>query len=186
MNESNELLAKARQGDADAFTELVAPFERMVYRHCLQMLERPADAEDAAQEAMLRAYRAISRFLGQSGVATWLFRIAHNTCLDMIKKPAREREGVSLEDLREVGFDPGDSGNTPEADYLRQAEADRLTSAILRLPVEQQALINLRYGEDLSYEELARLTGIREGTVKSKLNRAKAKLREILGGEDGG
>jgi len=184
MSKQSEVLAQAKSGDAGAFVALVEPFERMVYRHCLQILKRPADAEDAAQEALLRAYRAIPRFLGQSSVATWLFRIAHNTCLDMIKKPARERESVSLEDLRQVGFDPGDKMEGPDAAYLRQAEARQLANAVSRLPADQQALINLRYGEDLSYEQLARVTGFREGTVKSKLNRAKAKLRELLEEEE--
>ena len=70
------------------------------------MLGREADAQDAAQETMLRAYRAIPRFMGQSGIATWLYRIAHNTCLDMLKRPQRKREASSMEQLREAGFEP--------------------------------------------------------------------------------
>lgn len=180
MENQRELLQRAWAGDGDAFAELCAPFSPMVYRHCLQMLGREADAQDAAQEAMLRAYRAIPRFLGQSGVATWLYRIAHNTCLDMLKKPGRKREAASMEQLREAGFEPQAPGDTPESAYERQAEAQRLLAAIARLPRDQQTLLSLRYGQHYSYEELAKATGLREGTVKSKLSRAKNKLQELL------
>lgn len=180
MDDQKELLKRARSGDGDAFAELCAPFSGMVYRHCLQMLGRQADAQDAAQETMLRAYRAIPRFLGQSGVASWLYRIAHNTCLDMLKKPQRKREVSSMEQMREAGFEPRAAGDTPETAYEKKAEAQRLLAAIAKLPQDQQTLLNLRYGENYSYEELARATGLREGTVKSKLSRAKDRLQELL------
>lgn len=174
------LLRKARTGDADAFAELCTPFSGMVYRHCLQMMKNPADAEDAAQETMLRAYRAMPRFLGRSNVATWLYRIAHNTCLDVLKRPARQREATSVEALGEAGYDPPSETQTPEEAYLADADAKRLQEAIGKLPQDQQVLLSLRYSENLSYEELSRRTGIREGTVKSKLNRAKARLQTLL------
>ncbi|MCL1854220.1 MAG: sigma-70 family RNA polymerase sigma factor [Clostridia bacterium] len=180
MEGMGELLHRARAGDADAFAELCMPFSGMVYRHCLHMLERPADAEDAAQETMLRAYRSISRFAGSSGVATWLFRIAHNTCLDMYRKPQRRKENVSVEQLREAGFEPEASLENPEDHYLRNADSQQLLAAIAKLPQDQRLLLNLRYGQGMSYEELARATGLRDGTVKSKLNRAKARLHVLL------
>ncbi len=180
MEDQRELLKRARSGDGDAFGELCGPFSDMVYRHCLHMLGREADAQDAAQETMLRAYRAIPRFMGQSGIATWLYRIAHNTCLDMLKRPQRKREASSMEQLREAGFEPQAPGDTPETAYERNAEAQRLLKAIARLPRDQQTLLNLRYGQHYSYEELARATGLREGTVKSKLNRAKSRLQELM------
>ena len=180
MDGQGALILRARRGDADAFEALVSPFSGMVYRHCLQMMKNPADAEDTAQEAMLRAYRAMPRFLAKSSVATWLFRIAHNTCLDALRRPARQRENASLEAMKETGFDPESAGDTPEEAYVRAEEARRVQQAVLRLPEDQQALLNLRYGENMSYEQLAQITGLREGTVKSKLNRAKAKLRESM------
>ena len=96
---ADTLLERAQNGDADAFTALCAPYEAMVYRHCLQLLRNPQDAEDAAQEAMVRAYRAMGRFRGGSSIATWLFRIAHNVCLDVLKRPRTRRETASLEAL---------------------------------------------------------------------------------------
>ena len=178
-----ELLAKARRGDADAFSALLSPLSGMVYRHCLQMLRQPADAEDAAQEAMLKAYRSLPGFIGQSHIATWLFRIAHNTCLDILKKPGRVRENTSLEALQDAGADWAGREEAPDAAYVRSAEAERLQRATQKLPQDQQLLLNLRYGEQMSYEELARTCGLREGTVKSKLSRAKEKLKALLAEE---
>ena len=175
-----ELLAKAKRGGADAFSALLSPLSGMVYRHCLQMLRQPADAEDAAQETMLKAYRSLPGFFGQSSMATWLFRIAHNTCLDILKKPGRTRESASLEALQETGADWAGREEAPDAAYLRSAEAERLRLATQKLPPDQQLLLNLRYGEQMSYEELAHACGLREGTVKSKLNRAKEKLKVLL------
>ena len=174
------MIRKAQQGDADAFTALCAPLEGMVYRHCLQMLGNPADAQDSAQEAMLRAYRSISQFRGNSSVATWLYRIAHNVCLDWLKSPRNRTDTLSLDSLRQTGFDPPDGGPTPEGAYLSGSERTRLADAVARLPDETRALLSLRYGDGMSYEALAGALGISLGTVKSKLNRAKEKLRTLL------
>ena len=174
------LLQRAQQGDADAFAALVTPYEGLVYRHCLQTLRHAADAQDAAQEAMLRAYRALPRFHGESELATWLYRIAHNVCLDMLKRPRVRREVASLEALAQQGFDPPATAPDPEEAYLRGSEAERLQNAVTRLPDEWQTLLSLRYGDGLSYEELSGALRLELNTVKSRLNRAKAKLRAFL------
>ena len=178
---ADTLLERAQSGDADAFTALCAPYEAMVYRHCLQLLKNPEDAQDAAQEAMVRAYRAMGRFRGGSSIATWLYRIAHNACLDVLKRPRRRMEAASLEGLGEAGFEPVAPGDGPEDAYLRHSEADRLISAIGSLPEEQQTLLSLRYGEGMSYEELASALRLGLGTVKSRLSRAKDRLKHLLG-----
>ena len=177
---SELLLRKARQGDPDAFTALCAPFEGLVYRHCLQMLKNPSDAQDAAQEAMLRAYRAIGHFHGFSRLPTWLYRIAHNVCLDWLKRPRARRDHASLDGMAEAGFDPADPAPTPEDTYLQQSDHARLREALLRLPADWQALLLLRYGEGLSYEAIAHALRLREGTVKSRLSRAKEMLHALM------
>lgn len=177
---SETLNHKAKTVDADAFITLCAPFEGMVYRHCLQMLRNRADAQDAAQEAMLRAYRAIGSFRGGSSVATWLFRIAHNVCLDWLKRNGTRADHASLQALGEAGFEPADPRPTPEARYLESSERERLQAAIANLTIDQQTLISLRYGEGLSYEALADALRVESGTVKSRLSRVKEKLRGLL------
>ena len=89
---NGRLLRQAKRGNADAFIALCAPFEGMVYRHCLQLLKNPADAQDAALEAMLRAFRAFQTFEERSELGTWLFKIAHNVSLDILKRAHRRRE----------------------------------------------------------------------------------------------
>jgi RNA polymerase sigma-70 factor (ECF subfamily) len=179
---SETLLGRAQAGDADAFTALCAPYEGLVYRHCLQMLKNEADAQDAAQEAMLRAYRSMGRFRGLSSVPTWLYRIAHNVCLDMLKSPRLRAHAASLEALGEAGFDLPDPAPTPEDAYAANAERERLLVAIHALPKAQQALLSLRYGEGMSYEALAEALHLSEGTVKSRLSRLRDKLHALLGG----
>ena len=158
------------------FEETCAPYAAMVYRHCLHVLRNPHEAEDAAQESMLRAFRAYGTFRGK-GVATWLFRIAHNTCLDIIKSARWQRESAVLEPCLEQHCDPADPAATPEERYLRVSEDERLQEAIRELPVEQQTLLDLFYGENMCYEDIAAAAGLRVGTVKSRLSRAKEALR---------
>lgn len=169
----------SRHADAASFEQRCAPYAPMVYRHCLHMLKNPADAEDAAQESMLRAFRAYDSFHGK-GVAAWLFRIAHNTCLDVLKSARYRRESATLDEWRETHGDPADSAATPEEAYLRSEEDERLHRAVLELSPEQQLLLQLFYGENLSYEAIAEAAGLRVGTVKSRLNRAKENLRKKL------
>ena len=177
---TERLLRKARHGNADAFTALCAPLEGMVYRHCLQMLKTPADAQDAAQEAMLRAYRSFSSFEGRSELATWLFRIAHNVCLDALKKAYRQRESTSLDALREQGYNPPAPDDTPEGTYIQASRQHAMREAISTLPVRQQTLLSLRYGDGMQYEQIAKVMGLNPGTVKSALSRAKERLRAII------
>ena len=159
---------------AEAFERLCAPYSGMVYRHCLHMLGNPHEAEDAAQESMLRAFDA---FRGDA-VASWLFRIAHNTCLDILKSARVRRESLTLDDPERA--DPADPEPTPDEVYLHDADVGRMRSAVASLPEEQQLLIGLFYGQQMGYAEIARATGLREGTVKSRLSRARAALEKKL------
>jgi RNA polymerase sigma-70 factor (ECF subfamily) len=173
-------LQKAKRGDADAFVALCGPFEGMVYRHCLQVLRHPADAQDAAQEAMLRAYRAFRSFEGRSELATWLYTIAHNVSLDFLKKAYRRYEGASLDGMRQQGFEPPADGGSPEDHYVGSGERDALREAVSALSMRQQALLSLRYGDRMSYEQIAKAMKLNVGTVKSALSRAKEDLRAAM------
>lgn len=161
---------------AEAFEQLCAPYAPMVYRHCLHMLRSPHEAEDAAQESMLRAFRAFGSFRG-AGAASWLFRIAHNTCLDILKSARHQRESAVLDGGE---YDLTDDSPTPEDAYVCSAEDERLWQAVLTLPPEQQTLLQLYYGEGMAYDAIAEATGLRMGTVKSRLSRAKENLRKYF------
>lgn len=179
-----ELVKQARKGSAAAFEALAAPLEGMVYRLCLGLLRNASDAQDAAQDAMLRAYRAMPGFRGGSGFATWLYRIARNTCLDVLKSARVRNERASLDALSDAGFDPAADGPAPDALYEQAARQAALREAIAALPDDMQALLALRYGEGYGYEQLAAALGVPEGTVKSRLNRAKERLRALLPDEN--
>lgn len=164
-----------KKASAHDFTEVCGPYAPMVYKHCLLMLKRPAEAEDAAQEAMLKAYRSFGEYRGE-GVARWLYRIAHNTCLDVLKS-ARVKHETQWDD---EAPEPSDPALNPEEAYQKNAEKDGLWEAVSRLPEEQRAVIALYYGENLDYQQIASALGVASGTVKSRLNRAKEALKKIL------
>lgn len=168
-----------KETQAQAFERLCAPYSAMVYRHCLHMLKDPHEAEDAAQESMLRAFRAYDGYRGE-GTATWLYRIAHNTCLDILRSARWKRESLPYDELPETA----DPSPTPEEAYQKRSRREQLWQAVEQLPTDQQVILSLYYGENASYEALSRLLKLPEGTVKSRLNRAKAHLRQILGQED--
>lgn len=167
------------RSDADRFSEICEPYAPMVYRHCLHMLKNHHDAQDAAQETMLRAFRAFSSYKDK-GVATWLYRIAHNTCLDILKSARHKYESSTLDVMRDNGMEPISKESTPEQVYEHTSADSALWNAVLTLPHEQQTLLTLFYGEGMSYDQLAKATGMRTGTVKSRLSRAKIALREKI------
>lgn len=160
------------------FEARCAPYAGMVYRHCLHMLKNVHEAEDAAQESMLRAFRAYPSFQGR-GVASWLYAIAHNTCLDILKSARYRREMLTMDDA-EHDFQQPDNAPSPEAAYVQRAEDERLWQMVMALPEDQQTILSLYYGEQMTYEQIAQATGIRIGTVKSRLSRAKESLAKKM------
>ena len=160
-----------------SFEELAQKFERELYLTCYGILGHREDAADALQETMLRAWRGLRGFRGEAQWRTWFHRIAVNTCIDMIRKRKPE---TSLNVRREEGFDPAD----PRVNVSGELEADerkrRLREAIGKLDEKDRTLIVLRDVRGLPYEELARVLRLPEGTVKSRLKRAREKLKKIL------
>lgn len=167
-----------RKSQAERFEEMVQAHERMLYLLCLRMTGHPQDAQDCAQEALLRAYRAFDSFRGQSSAKTWLYRIAYNACLDFLRK---RKDAASLDALREAGFDPADSRMPQPGDRLERQELRRqIEYALTLLPEDQRAVIVLRDFQQLPYDEIAEVLEISEGTVKSRLSRAREKMKNIL------
>ena len=167
-----------RESKAERFERLVAEYERPVYLLCLRMMGNREDALDCAQEAMLSAYRAFDRFQGDTHMKTWLYRIAHNTCIDALR---RRKNITSLDVLHESGFDVPDSAEkTPHMQLEAQERQEAVRQAVRQLPDEQRAALILRDFQNTSYEDIARILQLPEGTVKSRINRAREKLRQIL------
>jgi RNA polymerase sigma-70 factor (ECF subfamily) len=162
-----------QRGEREAFDLLVTRYQRDVYRLCYRYVNNHHDANDLAQEAFLRAYRAIARFRGDSAFSTWLYRIAVNACLNF--KASRKQAADELSDSLP---DPG----SPVLDRLEQDEqSQRVRQAVSRLPEKQRATLILKVYHDLSHEEVAGILGSSVGTVKANLFHALNNLRRLMG-----
>lgn len=178
-NEERKLIERASGGDPSAFNRLMEAHERRMYAVALRMCGNREDAQDCLQEAMLRVYRAISGFKGQSSFGTWVYRITMNTCLDELRRK-KNKQSTSLDNLLDMGWSPVDEGNTPEQHALKAETRSCLHSAIHALPDDMRSAIVLRDIQGLSYEEIAQTLDINVGTIKSRISRGREKLREKL------
>ncbi len=176
-----ELMLRVRAGDLDAFNLIVLRHQRAVFNVCLRTLNDGALAEDAAQEAIVRAWQRADTFRG-GAVLPWLLRIARNRAIDIIRE--RSRRPASSMDAEPYEMEPTWSTQvhreSPEARALRNEVADALERALAALPEDQRAVVILSDVQGMPYEDVAAATGSALGTVKSRLSRARAKLRQAL------
>lgn len=180
--EDIQIVAQVLEGNTEAFSALVQRHRERVYHTAYSLVGDLDEADDLAQEAFLKAFRALRRFRGQSLFSTWLHRIAVNCCLDHLKSKHR-RSFVSLEDYREDWDAPLVwVGRSEKSDVRveRRELQELLERALGDLSEGYRVTFVLRELEGLTYEEIAELLGCSIGTVKSRLFRGRAKLREIL------
>ncbi len=191
LTDEQMLLQQARQGDgtsAAAYGELVRRYQTAVFNTAYRLLGRRVEAEDAAQEAFLRAYRALDRFDMERPFAPWIKRITTNLCLNWLEsdrvKPqllaaelGRDDRPVSMDDWPQVT-------HSPEQTLVRQEQAVRLHEAIWALPPHFRAVIELRHFQELSYEEMAEVLKRPLSSVKSDLFRARKMLAEKMKGSE--
>ncbi len=176
-------LKQAAAGSAEAFEQLVLKYQTAVYNLCLRMTGDPEDAADMTQESFLKAWRNLESFQGNSAFSTWLYRLASNTCLDHLRSMKR-RPQLSLvmedEDGEAQALDVPDSAPTPEEQVIALDEQSRLNEALQALEEDQRQILILRAVNGLSYTEIAEALQLKEGTVKSRLARARDQLRKKL------
>ncbi len=172
------LLEKAVKGDGEAFGELVRLYEKFVYNTAYGFLLHADDAFDVSQNAFLKAWRAIKGFKGESSFSTWLYRITVNCAKDSLAERNKKRLELSSTDDEKVLDIP--VSETPEKEYVRKEEVAELRRAIDALDEDMKEIIVLRELSGLSYDEISKTLAIELGTVKSRLNRARTRLREIL------
>ena len=176
------LLRRAQSGDPEAFERLMEPLEQLVWRVCWHYTGNREAAEDCGQEAMIRIWRNLANYRGECALESWVYRIAANCCMDWLRKKKRD-QSVSMEPMTEQGFDPADDAPGTEEQVIAKDERQRLREAIALLPEDQREALILTQLEKVPYEEAAQVIGVSEGTVKSRVNRAKARLKEILSAE---
>ena len=175
MRDERELIRRAGQGDQDAFRQLVETYQAPAYRLALRMCGGDAAlAEDAAQEAFLAAWRGLPRFRGDSRFSTWLYRLTTNAAIDCLRREKRHRDTDDLD-----GVELPDGGDTPQESAER---SETQTAVRAALSEEHRQVLLLRYMQELDYSEIAVALAVSEGTVKSRISRAKARLKEILSG----
>ncbi len=179
--DDKHILARARRGELDAFEELVRQYEKRVYAVALRSSGSPEDAADITQEVFLRAWRSIESFRGDSGFSTWLFRITMNLCVDHARHKNAQPQTQPLVVGEEDAERPiPDTAPTPE-EHLENSELGReLAAALDEVSEEHRRIVLLRDVSGLSYTEIAEVLEISEGTVKSRLSRARIALRTIL------
>ena len=184
-----QLVFSARGGDRDAFGQLVQRYEARVYTMSMRMLTNREDARDLAQEVFLTVYQSLDRFRGEAQFRTWLYRVTLNRCRDEIRRrgTVKHTRPLSLDGLvdndendRAAPVEPSAREPSPE-EHARGRETQCLvTAAIDRLPEELREAIVLRDTQDLAYDQIASVLEVPVGTVRSRLNRARTRLAEIL------
>lgn len=175
------LIALARAGSVDAFNQLVRSYERQVYNVALRLVGQRDQAEDVTQDTFLLAYRSLHQFRGGLFRA-WLLRIATNRCYDEL----RRRQRHPADSFDELGFEPEvqwstlQGGEEPQERVERLEVSRMLEAALGRLPLDQRAVVVLSDVQGYSYEEIAAITGVTLGTIKSRLSRGRSRLRELV------
>lgn len=177
--DQRELIARARQGDDGAFAQLVEPAMGPLFRHAQRMLGNAQDAEDATQDALVKAYQNLAAYRGEAEFTTWLYRILTNVCLDALRRRRRRPQAAGEDPEQLLARLPDPEGVEDRA--LAREQMQLLERALAQLPPQMRSLLVLREVDDLSYEQIAQVLGVRVGTVKSRMSRARLKLQKIVG-----
>lgn len=178
-----QIIKDILSGDIDAFEDLLIANQKNVYNLALKMTGNPADAEDISQEAFLKAFRLLESFRGESRFSVWLYRLTYNLCIDFLRKN-KKVSMISLsqkhDDDDDYEFDITDTSEQPERTVVRNEMREIIDKSINELDVFHREILIMREIADMSYSEIAQTLKISEGTVKSRLSRARKSLAQIL------
>ena len=180
----NILVEKAQRGDRDALNELIRKYQDRTYQYAFRLTRNPEEACDVVADSFLRVNNAIKNFKGNSAFSTWLYRIVTNCYLDRRKRD-KSKSVVSIDstlqyEQDEIARELEDPGNTPDEQAERNQREVMLQKALNKLPEFQKAMIIMFHAEQQTYEEIAEALDLPLETVKSRLNRARISLRELL------
>jgi RNA polymerase sigma-70 factor (ECF subfamily) len=178
------LIERAQKGDRSALNDLVRKHQERAYQYAYRLTRNQDEAADVVADAFIRVFNALPNFKGQSAFSTWLYRILTNCFLD-IRKKEKSRPTASLDATIETGEGEmerqlEDEGPSPLDETERTERGHIIEDAVTQLPEYQRAMIVMYHAEQLSYEEIAEALDLPIGTVKSRLNRARLSLRELL------
>ena len=179
--EENRIIRRILGGDKNAFAELVRENQNNVYGLCLRLMKNEQDALDASQDAFIKAYETLPDFRGQSRFSVWLYRIAYNLCIDRLRSASKRKvSSLTYDDEDSAEAQIPDTRYDPESEYAKKELRASLTEAIASLSEEHRQVLLMREYSGMSYEDIAVSLGISEGTVKSRLSRARRAAAKIL------
>ena len=165
------------KGDTNAFTVLVDRYKDLVYTLALRMMKHTEEAEEAAQDTFIKAYKSLNKFKGDSKFSTWIYRVAYNTCLDRLKKNKRQQYTVEINEYTEHQVKTLDNA----LDQIEAKEKEQtIQDCLALLPSEDSFLLTLYYFEELSLEEIGKIVSLKPNNVKVKLFRSRKKMATIL------
>ncbi|WP_164522196.1 sigma-70 family RNA polymerase sigma factor [Halocella sp. SP3-1] len=179
-----ELIKRFRNNDESAFEELVLRYQKKVYNTVLRMLSNLDDTSDITQEIFIKVYQNLEKFKGQSSFSTWLFSIAGNHCRDELRKRQKELKHRSLdsiaEERKETERVSNNSNYQPEESSIQNEQFRDIEIALSKLSIEYREPLVLRDIQGFTYDEISKILNLPAGTVKSRLSRARCKLRDKL------
>jgi len=182
--EDLELVIKAKKGEQAAYTAIMTRYREPIYYLCLKMIRNESDAEDLSIEAFEKAFKKLDQYTPQFAFSTWLFRIATNHCIDFIRKKKLKTTSIdeAIEDDKGGSYNLQVGGNSkdPEEKFIEKQKINLMREIVTKLDEPYQSLVEMRYFQELSYEEIATERDIPLGTVKAQLFRARALLSELI------
>lgn len=177
--EDTDLVNRSQNGELAAFNAIVERYQSRVYNLSARILGNATSAEDATQEAFISAYKAISKFRGGS-LRAWLLRIASNTCYDILRSSKRRPEQSLDLSMENPGFQVASGAASPEQQAITSELGSEIQRAIIALPEDQRMVLVMIDVQGASYDETAQAIGTSMGTVKSRLSRARGRMRDYL------
>ncbi|HYF76009.1 MAG TPA: RNA polymerase sigma factor [Symbiobacteriaceae bacterium] len=175
--EEREAISRCLAGDKNAYATLVGQYQAQVLALCLRMTGNREDAADVAQQAFIQAYRHLDRYDPDQPFRPWLYKIATNECISFLRRTKKHQAVPAADDVLENVSDPADGA--PSIVDLAE-DRERVRTAVAQLPLSYRQVVVAYYFQELSYQEIARQTGVPVGTVGTLLHRAKQQLRKLL------
>ncbi|MGB3366667.1 MAG: sigma-70 family RNA polymerase sigma factor [Acidaminobacteraceae bacterium] len=180
-----KLIQNATNGDLKSFEELIKTYQLYAYNISLKMMGNEEDAKDTAQDALIKVYKNLKSFKGDSTFSTWLYRIVMNTCKDELR---RRKNLISIDEKMEVedgeiGLQLESTSYNPVTEYERSDIKEKMQIALSKLPDNNKSVIILRDIHGYSYEEISKIEDIAIGTIKSRINRGRKLLKDIIKNE---
>lgn len=177
-------LKMAKEGDVESFEKLIEKYQKKIYNIALRMVNNPDDASELAQEVLVKIFRSIKDFKEESSISTWIYRITTNVCLDQLRR-MKNKKTISIDESLKIGDNDvsmqfPDNSPTPSEAYEKKEIQRVVGEAIMKLPEDQRLVVIMKDIQGFKYDEIAEYVKCPEGTVKSRINRARHALKEIL------